>query len=197
MENAEWFDEISIAYARNFRELETARESFEQQNGRILGQLADYARDCAIDRNLKAGEVTGGTGRTGPWKNVWIEGQFAEAVGLPQASSIACGFGRGDFWGDGKDIEFGFVPYLSFSLKKSACSAMGVLAPSKVACPSATDILWGNGSLYFVHGHLGPGDETFLLKGARAVIDHLVDCFPQTDTWMAKAYRDKGRAADK
>jgi len=195
MESNNWFDEISLSYAKNLREIEAAKAHFDQQSESILLHLVETVQVQAQQRKLKVVGESGGVGRTGPWKNVWIEGDFASAAGIARASSIACGFRHGDFWGDNAtDAEFGFVAYLTFTLSKSDCAAMNAFALAKSDCPDATEVHWANGGFCLAYGQSSPGSDKFSLVGPRDVMAQLVASFSAVDTWMAKNYRSRAFA---
>jgi hypothetical protein len=196
MEKTEWFDEISMAYGKNLREIETARERLDQQCASILGHLVEVVQVRARQDKLKVVEESGGTGRTGPWKNVWIQGEFAKAVSAKLGSSIACGFRHGDFWGDRTtDADFGFVAYLSFTLPKKACAAMNILEHAKDSCKGVTEVHWANGGFYLAYEQLSVGSEGFSIAGARNAMAALMASFVGVDVWMAKTYKDRVLAA--
>jgi hypothetical protein len=192
MERNDWFDEISLSYAKNLREIEAAKAHFDQQSEGILLRLVEIVRAQARQQKLKVAGESGGVGKTGPWKNVWIEGAFASAKGIARASSIACGFRHGDFWGDNAtDVEFGFVSYLTFTLTKSDCAAMNAFALAKSDCPDATEVHCADGGFYLAYGQSGPGGDRFSLVGLQAVLANLVAGFSAVDQLMAKSYNSR------
>jgi hypothetical protein len=192
MESNDWFDEISLSYAKNIREIEAANAHFDQQSESMLLHLVETVQVQSRQQKLKVVGESGGVGKTGPWKNVWIAGDFASATGIARASSIACGFRHGDFWGDNAtDAEFGFVSYLTFTLAKSDCAAMNALALAKSDCPDATEVHWANGGFYLAYGQSSPENDKFSLVGLRDVMAKLVASFSAVDTWMAENYKSR------
>jgi hypothetical protein len=189
MEKSSELDEISLAYGRNFRELEAARKRFDGQCDTLEQQLAEYARGCALGRGMSVVGVEGRLGDTGPWKNVWIARAFAAEVKSDKSSCVSIGLCRGSFWNDGSDLDFGFVPYLAFAIKKQLRDTMGIQAKLGEVCPLATEARGVGPWLYLPQGLIVPGMDTFSQEGMRSAIDRMVDSFAHTDEWLAKAYR--------
>jgi hypothetical protein len=197
--SADWMDEVSLAYASNFTEIEAARAHFDEQRTAIIAKLRDFARTELARTGLEpTGKFLSKADTTGPWWNIHLKGQYASARkdsgDDTDAAGVGCGFASGNFWDDGDDVELGIYAYLSFTAKKQEAQAILAGSIPSAFCRLSKEVRVSSGGIYFVGPTIRPETERFTFASTCEVLASLIGAFSETDERMARRYRDVRQA---
>jgi hypothetical protein len=188
-------DDVSLAYAKNFTEIEAARVHFDEQRATIVAKLRDFAKTEVVRAGLEpTGRFLAKADTTGPWWNIHLKGQYASARrdygDDADAAGVGCGFASGDFWDDGEDVDLGIYTYLSFTAKKQEAQAILAGSMPSAFCRLSGEVRVSSGGIYFVGPTIRPGTEQFAFAGACEALASLIGAFSETDEHMARRFRD-------
>ena len=191
MKEQAWFDAVGLTFARNAREVETARTSFLRTRDAFMQELNDLLLGRAktlglkvMDRIMKRPEGLD------TWAGIQVSGKYQKELSSPYATSLNFCFGHADFWNDGEDIPFGFYTYLYVKMKEAHASRLRLAERLNELVPGATRLRHGGGMItYIVASEHLPGTDSFSPEMIRAAVLSLADHFPRADEMLAEAIR--------
>jgi hypothetical protein len=184
-----WFDQIGLAYAQNFDEVEAARSLFEQQRETILGRLTTAACEALTGKGLNLDDDT--VTQRG-WVDIFIAREWTSVRDKgKRQSGISFGLGVDPWFTQHDGGRFGFGAYVFLRMGEPRFKKLR--QPLENAATSNGCVLdYAAGkdrSACLRTSWIVPAAASFTLDAFVDAVLRLPEVFVKTDGALASAYQ--------